>query len=224
MIILTKATSGARPRVHPEAIIPVISAHVLHRNQRDSPYRGIYVITWSTIIQTIYLSLFLPVSRLSCCYHCNSCTTTTNNNNAHSAVSKPSTVQHTDILIRFGTRWQTTWRRSSHSKQHTTCTYSKSMDLNWVRLSVLHVVSWTGKMNIFLSAFAPENLVSRNGFGSPVPRQPAHLDTQAESGAYLRDSSRVLLRRPFSFLQPPYAIGLVPSLSGHAIVYRWRLM
>ena len=35
-----------------------------------------------------------------------------------------------------------------------------------------------------LSAFAPENLVSRDGFGNPVPRQPAHLHTQAESGAY----------------------------------------
>ena len=40
------------------------------------------------------------------------------------------------------------------------------------------------KMNISLSAFAPENLVSRDRFGSPVPRQPAHLHTQAESGAY----------------------------------------
>ena len=30
-------------------------------------------------------------------------------------------------------------------------------------------------MNISLSAFVPENLVSRNGFGSPVPREPAHL-------------------------------------------------
>ena len=29
------------------------------------------------------------------------------------------------------------------------------------------------------SAFAPENLVSRDGFGSPVPLQPAHLHTQA---------------------------------------------
>ena len=38
-------------------------------------------------------------------------------------------------------------------------------------------------MKISLSAFAPENLVSRDGFGSPVPRQPAHLHTQAESGA-----------------------------------------
>ena len=65
----------------------------------------------------------------------------------------------------------------------------------------------------------PENLVSRDGFGSPVPRQPAHLHTPAESGAYLRDSSRVPRRRPF--MKPPYAIGSVPSLSGHAIAYRW---
>ena len=77
-------------------------------------------------------------------------------------------------------------------------------------------------MNISLSAFAPENLVSRDEFGSPVPRQPAHLHTQAESGAYSRDSSRVPLRRPFIYLKPPYAIGSVPSLSGHAIAYRWR--
>ena len=74
--------------------------------------------------------------------------------------------------------------------------------------------------NISLSAFAPENLVSRDGFGSPVPRQPAHLHIQAESGAYLRDSSRVPWRRPFIYLKPPYAIGSVPSLSGHAIAYR----
>ena len=42
-------------------------------------------------------------------------------------------------------------------------------------------------MNISLSAFAPKNLVSRYGFGSPIPRQPAHVHTQAESGAYLGD-------------------------------------
>ena len=48
-----------------------------------------------------------------------------------------------------------------------------------------------------LSTFVPENLVSRDGFSSPVPRQPAHLHTQAESGAYLRDASRVPRRRPF---------------------------
>ena len=83
-------------------------------------------------------------------------------------------------------------------------------------------------MNISLFPFAPENLVSRDGFGSPVPRQPAHLHTQAESGAYLRDFSRVLRRRAFTLpgtrylFKPPYAIGSVPSLSGHAIAYRWR--
>ena len=66
----------------------------------------------------------------------------------------------------------------------------------------------------------PGNLVSRDGSSRPVPRQPAHLHTQAESGAYSRDSSRVPRRRPF--MKPPYATGSVPSLSGHAIAYRWR--
>ena len=33
-------------------------------------------------------------------------------------------------------------------------------------------------MNIYLYPFAPEKLVSRDGFGRPVPRQPAHLHTQ----------------------------------------------
>ena len=72
--------------------------------------------------------------------------------------------------------------------------------INRIRLPVLYVVSGTGKIDIFLSAFVSENLVSRDGFGSPGPRQPAHLHTQAESGAYLRDSSRVPRRRPFIFL------------------------
>ncbi|CAM9849958.1 unnamed protein product [Ascophyllum nodosum] len=52
-------------------------------------------------------------------------------------------------------------------------------------------------MNISLSPSAPDNLVSRDGLGCPVPRQPAHLHTQAESGAYLRDPSRFPRRRPF---------------------------
>ena len=44
--------------------------------------------------------------------------------------------------------------------------------------------------NIPLSPCVPENLASRDGFSPPVPRQPAHLHTQAESGANnLRDSS-----------------------------------
>ena len=76
--------------------------------------------------------------------------------------------------------------------------------------------------NISLSAFAPANLVSQDEFGSPVPRQAAHLHTQAESGTYLRYSSRVPRRRPFTYLKPPYVIGSVPSSSGHANVYRWH--
>ena len=77
------------------------------------------------------------------------------------------------------------------------------------------------EMNIPLSTFAPENLVSRDGFGSPVPRQPV-IQPQPESGAYLRDSSRVPRRRPFIYFKPPYAIGSVSSSSGHTIAYRWR--
>ena len=41
---------------------------------------------------------------------------------------------------------------------------------NRARLPILLVVSWTGKINISLSAFAPENLVSRDGFGNTVTR------------------------------------------------------
>ena len=74
--------------------------------------------------------------------------------------------------------------------------------------------------NVPLSPCVPENLGSRDGFSRPVPRQPAHNHPQAESGASLRDSSRVPRRRPF--MKPPYAIGSVASLSGHAIAYRWR--
>ena len=60
--------------------------------------------------------------------------------------------------------------------------------------------------------------------GSAVPSRVSLLifilHTQAESGAYLRDSCRVPRRRPF--MKPPYAIGPVQSLSGHPIAYRWR--
>ena len=57
--------------------------------------------------------------------------------------------------------------------------------INRVRLPILLVVSRTGKINSSLSPFAPENLVSRDGFVRPVPRQPAHLLTQAESGSII---------------------------------------
>ena len=57
-----------------------------------------------------------------------------------------------------------------------------------------------GKMIFSLSPLAPESLASRDGFGSPVPRQYAHLHTQAESGAYIRDSYRVLRRHRSFYL------------------------
>ena len=58
------------------------------------------------------------------------------------------------------------------------------------------------KKNEFsLSPFAPEILASRDGFGSPVPREPARLHTQADSGAYVvRDYSRVPRRRLYIYL------------------------
>ena len=86
--------------------------------------------------------------------------------------------------------------------------------INRVRLPILLVVSLTGKMNISLYPFAPENLVSRDGFGSPVPRQPAHLHTQAGSGAYLRDSYRVPRRRPFIYLNRHTRSGESPEFIG----------
>ena len=92
-------------------------------------------------------------------------------------------------------------------------THTARVWINQVRLPILLVVSRTGKINIFVSPFSPENLVSRDGFSSPVPRQPDHLHTQAESGAYLRDSSRVPRRRPFIYLNRH-------TPSGQSRVYR----
>ena len=70
-------------------------------------------------------------------------------------------------------------------------TYSKSKDQpGKVVIPTRGKLYMENEDYISLSLFAPENLVSRDEFGSPVPRQPAHLHTLAESGAYLRDSSR----------------------------------
>ena len=51
-----------------------------------------------------------------------------------------------------------------------------------------------------LSPFVPENLVSRDGFGSSVPRDPVHFHTQAESGVYLWNSSRFLRQHLFIYV------------------------
>ena len=71
------------------------------------------------------------------------------------------------------------------------------------------------EMNFLLSPYVPESLVSRDGFFSrPVPRQPAHLHTQAESGANSRGSSCFPRRRPFFYLNHHH------TPSGQSRVYR----
>ena len=98
--------------------------------------------------------------------------------------------------------------RSVNVKKTTTTAW-----INRVRLPILLVVSSTGKMNISLLAFAPENLVSQDGFDSCVPRQPAHLHTQAESGAYVRDL-------PSSAAASIYLFKNRHTSSGQSRVYR----
>ena len=65
--------------------------------------------------------------------------------------------------------------------------------------------------NFYLSPFAPGNSVSLDGFGRPVPRQPARF----QHTGWIWCS-----------ITPPHilsaAIGSVPSLSGQTIAYRWR--
>ena len=69
------------------------------------------------------------------------------------------------------------------------------------------------KTNYSLSPFAPENLVSLDGYGSPVSCHPAHLHNQAESGACLKDSCRVPRRPLFIYLSRH-------TPSGQSRVYR----
>ena len=66
-------------------------------------------------------------------------------------------------------------------------------------------------MNISLSAFAPENLVSRDGFGSPVPRQPAHLHTQAEYDSYCINSIYSLLNSTSFTISHVYEVAVAVS-------------
>ena len=80
----------------------------------------------------------------------------------------------------------------------TMVTHIARVRINRVRSPILLVVSRAGKINISLSPFAPENLVSRDGFGSPVRLiflltppitngtihqiQPEYGDEQADAG------------------------------------------
>ena len=63
-------------------------------------------------------------------------------------------------------------------------TYTKSMDQTGKIAN--RVRGQLGReMDIYLSAFAPKNFVSRDRFDSPVPYEPAHLRTRAEFDAHL---------------------------------------
>ena len=92
-------------------------------------------------------------------------------------------------------------------------------------------------MNISLPAFAPENLVSRDGFGSPVPRQPAHLHAQAELAAvvnlFVLNLVRFVGRPALTFPSPPnnssgLYIGLMRMRENQSytsvLVARWWLL
>ena len=71
--------------------------------------------------------------------------------------------------------------------------------------------------------FAPENLVSRDWFGRPVPRQPAHSPHQSSIiNLVLTHGIPPDFRGGVHFFKPSYAIWSVSSFSGHAIAYRWR--
>ena len=77
------------------------------------------------------------------------------------------------------------------------------------------VVSWTGKINISLFPFAPENLVSRDRFSRPVPRQPAHSPYWGWTWCLLTELF------PISTAAAIYLYRRASS--GHALLaYRWR--
>ena len=77
--------------------------------------------------------------------------------------------------------------------------------------------------SFFIPSFCSRGLAMsgvRDRFGRPFPRQPAHhrsAHSEAESGAYSRDSSRFPRRRSYI---PSTAIGQVPRLSCEGIVYQ----
>ena len=95
--------------------------------------------------------------------------------------------------------------------------------INRVRLPILLVVSWrTEKTNIFLSPFAPKNLVLRNG--SAVPSLFSLITLILRLNLVLSYGTPPEFHASVHFyvFKPPCAIGPVLSLSGHAIAYWWR--
>ena len=96
------------------------------------------------------------------------------------------------------------------------CTTRRSCSLPYVSITKVSGcgekkvhISWSrvkpGKKTTLVTGTTLKTTVPQDRFGGPVPRQPAHIHhTQAESGAYLRDSSRVPRRRLYICFKPPY--------------------
>ena len=73
--------------------------------------------------------------------------------------------------------------------------------------------------SISLSPFATENLVSRDRFGRPVPRQPAHSPHSGRIWCLLTGFLPISAAASmYLYHQPPSGQSRV--LSGHAIAYR----
>ena len=77
--------------------------------------------------------------------------------------------------LNLSTNWKV-WMRSDFSLKASSPTpYRKKQTKQKSNLLVRRIdVCSTGQMNLPLSSFAPENLVSRDRFGHPVPRLSAH--------------------------------------------------
>ena len=84
----------------------------------------------------------------------------------------------------------------------------------------LDKISDPARGNISLSLFAPDNLVLRDEFGRPVLRRPAHSPHPVRLNLVLTDGIPPNFRRGVHLFIPPYALGSVPILSGHAFASR----
>ena len=98
-------------------------------------------------------------------------------------------------------------------------TYSRVW-INRVRLPILLVVSWTAKI-IFPCPCACLRIWSREA-GSAVPSRISLLISILRLKLVLILTGFLPSSAAASIMKPPYAIGSVPSLSGHTNAYRWR--
>ena len=90
------------------------------------------------------------------------------------------------------------------------------MDQPGKRLSILLVVNSTGKKKKSLSPFAPENLISWNGFGHPVPRQACSFSTPRLKLVLTRGVSSDFRGGPFIYYLSRHTrkLGVVDVLVG----------